>query len=253
MADAWSSLDAEVRRVDEDRWLASRFAAREARRRLVAIYAVSHEIARTAEVVSDPGIGAIRLAWWRDAISETSSGKPPAQHGALQALAAAGGAQPTQLPIWQAMIEARVADFEASPFAALEDIERYVDATAGGVIRLALLACGADAEMTERVASRAGQAWGVTGLMRAEPYWRARGRRLLAAEGCSHAAMIARARAAHAETRRSAASLPAEAFAAIGYVALVPAYLDALEAGREGPALFMRQVRLVLASASGRV
>ena len=64
------TLDAEVRRVDEDRWLASRFAPAHVRARLIAIYALNAEIAKTADVVTQAPIGDIRLAWWRDAIAE---------------------------------------------------------------------------------------------------------------------------------------------------------------------------------------
>ena len=64
------ALDDLVRRVDEDRWLASRFAPADVRARLIALYAVNYEIARTAEVVREPGVGDIRLAWWRDALAE---------------------------------------------------------------------------------------------------------------------------------------------------------------------------------------
>ncbi|MBK8544168.1 MAG: hypothetical protein IPL62_11845 [Caulobacteraceae bacterium] len=39
-------LDTLVRRVDEDRWLAARFAPPLVRERLIAIYAVNYEIAR---------------------------------------------------------------------------------------------------------------------------------------------------------------------------------------------------------------
>ena len=56
-----ADLDADVRRHDEDRWLASRFAPADVRARLIAIYALNYEIARTAEVVSTPALVEIRL------------------------------------------------------------------------------------------------------------------------------------------------------------------------------------------------
>ena len=67
------SLDALVRRVDEDRWLAARFAPRLVRERLTALYALNHEIARAAEGASNPTLGEMRLLWWRDAIAEIHS------------------------------------------------------------------------------------------------------------------------------------------------------------------------------------
>ena len=59
-----------VRRTDEDRWLASRFAPADVRADLIALYALNYEVARTVEVVSQPTLGDIRLAWWREAIAE---------------------------------------------------------------------------------------------------------------------------------------------------------------------------------------
>ena len=74
-----------VRRADEDRWLASRFAPADARRRLVAIYALNYEIARTADVVTQAALGDIRLAWWREGIAEVFDAKPVRAHPALEA------------------------------------------------------------------------------------------------------------------------------------------------------------------------
>ncbi|MBC8107455.1 MAG: squalene/phytoene synthase family protein, partial [Anaerolineae bacterium] len=59
-----------VRRVDEDRWLASRFAPAPVRERLIALYAVNYEIARLSETVREAPLGDIRLEWWRSALSE---------------------------------------------------------------------------------------------------------------------------------------------------------------------------------------
>ncbi len=111
------SLDALIRRTDEDRWLASRFAATDVRARLIAIYALNYEIARTAEVVKEPAIGEIRLAWWREAIAEIHIGKPPRAHPVLQAYAPLAAGLP--VACWEALTIARAKDFEAAPFACL--------------------------------------------------------------------------------------------------------------------------------------
>jgi 15-cis-phytoene synthase len=72
-----NDLDRLVRRVDEDRWLALRFAPEEVRARLIALYAVNYEIARTAEIVSEPALGDIRLEWWRSALEQMAEGSAP--------------------------------------------------------------------------------------------------------------------------------------------------------------------------------
>ena len=61
-----------VRRIarsgDPDRSLAALFAPREARADLFALIALNVELARIAEIVTEPGLGIIRLQWWREAI-----------------------------------------------------------------------------------------------------------------------------------------------------------------------------------------
>lgn len=85
----WKRLDDRLRRDDEDRWLSSRYAPAEARRALVALYAFNLELARVRTAVSEPGLGAIRFRWWRDAVAELLKGKPPRQHDVIEAVAEA--------------------------------------------------------------------------------------------------------------------------------------------------------------------
>src|SRR5215470_10547966 len=101
-----TGLDAEVRRVDEDRWLASRFAPPNVRKRLVAIYALNHEIARTVDVVTQVAIGDIRLQWWREALAEVFDGKQPRAHPALAAIAQAHRETPLPREALDALIDA---------------------------------------------------------------------------------------------------------------------------------------------------
>ena len=61
----------EVRRHDRARYLSSLFAPDERREDLFALYAFNLEVAKTAEVVSEPMLGQIRLQWWREAIAPT--------------------------------------------------------------------------------------------------------------------------------------------------------------------------------------
>lgn len=223
-------LNTLVRRVDEDRWLASRFAPAHARARLVALYAVNYEIARTAEVAREPAIGAIRLQWWREALAEA----PPGAHPALDALRAAWPGR--EAAAFDALIESRGRDLDLTPLSAAE-IEPYVDGTAGALMRLAVAACGAAG--ADAFIKPAARAWAYVGLQRAG---RAAGEEI-----------AARAEAEYHTARVRAKEAPAAAFPAIGYVALVPDYLRALRNKRSGPALLTRQLRLVGAAATGRV
>lgn len=246
------SPDQDVRRYDEDRWLASRFAPASVRERLIAIYALNHEIARTADVVSQPALGDIRLAWWREALGELAAGKPPRAHPILQTYAEAQRDAPLPLAAWERLIERRSEDLDAAPFAAWAELEDYVDATAGGVMRIAIAACRADPAAHADFVRAAAQAWGCVGLLRAEPHWRARGRALVPAAG-SLEELSARAHRAIAEAQGLSRQRPADIFPAIGYVALAPGYLRALRHGRGETALLLRQLTLIAAAAKGRL
>jgi phytoene synthase len=244
-----NDLDKQVRHHDEDRWLASRFAPADMRARLIAIYALNHEIARTADVVTQPAIGDIRLAWWREALDEIAQGKPPRAHPLLQAIAE----DDARSSVWERLIAARGKDLDAAPFGTWRALEDYVDATAGGVMRMAMAACGVDAEPHEPLVHAAAQAWGCVGLLRAEAHWRARGRALLPREGRALEEMSARVRRAMGEVRALSARLPAAAFPAVGYVVLAPDYLRAHERGHDGAPLLLRQFRLIASAATGRL
>ena len=243
------ALDAEVRRADEDRWLAGRFAPADVRARLVAVYALNHEIARTAEVVTQAAIGDIRLQWWREALSEVFDGKPARAHPVLAAIAQAHREARLPRDALEALIDARGRDLDAAPFATFAEIDAYIDGTAGNLLRVALVACRV--ELGAPIVDAAARAWGYAGLLRSASHWRDRGRSVLPAENADPHAMVERARTAYATARSEA--VPADAFPAMGYVALTPLYLHAIEDGRTERSLFTRQLKLVAASATGRL
>ncbi|MGD9981069.1 MAG: phytoene/squalene synthase family protein [Hyphomonadaceae bacterium] len=243
------NLDQLVRRVDEDRWLASRFAPAFVRERLTAIYAVNYEIARTAETVHEAALGDIRLEWWRSALEEIAQGEKPRAHPALEELARTMK-DPLHATLLQEIVTARRADLDPRPFANWVAVEAYVDATAGVLMHVSAEQCAAPRAPSEAFIEAAGRAWGLTGLLRALEFWRAKGRSPLPREGGDATELAARARAAYEAAQALAISIAQEAFPAIGYVALVPGYL---RTGGRQRSLFGRHARLIAASATGRI
>ena len=79
-------LDARIRRVDEERWLSSRYADGASRSSLIILYAFYYELARVRLAVSDQTLGQIRFQWWRDAIDEVERGEVR-EHELVEALA----------------------------------------------------------------------------------------------------------------------------------------------------------------------
>lgn len=277
-------LDVQVRRADEDRWLASRFAPKLVRPRLLAIYALTHEIARTAEAVSQEAIGDLRLAWWLEAIDEIYQGKPAKAHPALEAYAQAMTEANLPRAALDDMIAARGKDLEQAPFESWSDLDAYLEATAGNVFRLAIEACAespARPKQFETFIRNAARAWGYAGLLRTLPFWTARGRtffphKLLAHNGLAPntvfhdfsghaarscaAAVLDRGRHAYSEARELATLLPSAVFPAIGYLAFAPRYFKALgeqqysmDLNHALVPLLARQMALMAASATGKV
>jgi phytoene synthase len=245
-------LDALIRRTDPDRWLAARFAPEAARRELMALYALNHELARVAESVTNPLVGEIRLAWWREALEELAAGEPARAHPVLQAVAPAVTSGRLPLAPLKALVEARASDLEPAPFADEAALTAYIDGTAGAV--MAAAAHLLDGTASPAVTAGAARAWGWTALFRAGPALEARGRRwtpLAWAEAepreiASHVAH--RVEAARQAANRELRGLPVAAFPAVAYAALAKPYL------RRGELTdFGRQARLVAASMRGRV
>lgn len=83
----WRALSQFVRRIDEDRWISSRYAPSGPRQAMTGLYAFNYELAKVRTIVSEPGLGAIRFQWWRDALDEIEAGKPARAHDVARAVA----------------------------------------------------------------------------------------------------------------------------------------------------------------------
>ena len=233
-----TDLDALVRRVDPDRWLASRFIADpKARADVIALYAFNYELARVAGGVSNALMGEIRLTWWREAMEEIAAGRPARKHPTVEAVAAAG----YPLSALAEMAEARMADLEAAPFETEAQVMAYVDATAGAVMMLAAWRLDPKADL--HVVQDAARAYGLAGLWRLK---RAGVQRL--PSDWTQADVRRRVEAARSKAREALRALPLAAFPAAAPAALARAQTG----GRELSPL-ETQVRLTWAVATGRV
>ncbi len=175
-------LVAELRRADYDRYLCSLFAPPHPRAGMVALYAFSHEVAKIAEVVSEPMLGEIRLQWWREAIEGIYSATPR-RHDAVEALAEGVARFDWPRDALDALIDARAADLAGEPPENLAALERYADATSGALQALSLQALDPTAgEAALGTARAVGIGWALTGLLRAAPFHARQGRIALPAD-----------------------------------------------------------------------
>jgi phytoene synthase len=248
-----------VRRIardgDPDRALAALFVPRDARDDLFALYAFNVELARVAEQVSEPGLGAIRLQWWREAIERAGEGEATG-HPVADAFGAAIRRHTLSRKRIAGLIDARLFDIGTKIMPDRPALECYLHDTAGTVFALAAQTLGAQDEKLEPAASAAGIAYGLTGLMRALPVHIAQGRVYLPADALkchetSPERVLARdaggglfrllgelradARQALAEARHKIAQLDGPSQAAFLPLSLVDPYLAALEKGGRDP------------------
>ena len=221
-------LDLELKTAEPDRWLATRFIAdAEARADVVALYAFDHTLARIAHAVTQPMLGEIRLAWWREAVEEAFNRKPPRGHPVVEALNVAIGRRNLDREPFEVLIDARERDLDAT-LLGLDEAIPYAEATAGSVMAIA-------ARMLDQAATvdvtAPGRAWGVARLVTE--------RRLTA---------DADARTIVAQSLAQSSRLSTEAFPAIAYATFARDYV------RGGaPSPLAKQMRLLWCVARGRV
>jgi phytoene synthase len=258
-------LAASVRSADPDRYFAALFAPPPMRPLLFALYAFNHEVARVAETVREPMLGAIRLEWWRETVEGAASGQPR-NHDVARGLAALFEAKTPPLAGFEAIIAARSFDASAETFANLAALENHLDATGGGIMRLAAGILGGDAALVRPAAL----AYGLAGLLRSLPFHNARHKLympldLLEAVGLTpeifftlderdpRRGALVRQLALRARDHFLAARngpKPRAALAAILPAALVPVYIKRL--GREVP-IHRRQMALLAAAMKKRL
>jgi phytoene synthase len=237
MADT-ETLDDLVRRVDPDRWLASRFIGDlKARADVIALFAFNYELARVAGGVSNALMGEIRLTWWREAMEEIAAGKTPRKHPNVEAIAASG-VDPLALA---AMAEARFADLDDAPPQDEGRALAYVDATAGALAVLA--ARRLDASADPHAVKGAARAYGLAGLWRLKQAGRSR-----LPEDWTQADLARRVADQLKAARVELKGLPVAAFPAIAPVALAGAYAK----GRD-PSELEKKARLTWSVATGLI
>jgi phytoene synthase len=252
-----------VRRIaragDPDRALAALFAPRDARDDLFALYALNVELARIAEQVSEPELGAIRLRWWREAIEQAGKGEATGQPVA-DAFGVAIRHHALSRERIARLIDARLFDIGAKIMPDTPSLEAYLKDTAGTLFMLAAQILGARNCELENATSAAGIAYGLPGLMRALPVHVAQGRVYLPADALKHhgtsperlllrnageglfavlAELRGKAREALGKASRKVAELDERSRAAFLPLSLVEPYLAALEKKGRDP---LRQV-----------
>jgi hypothetical protein len=79
-------FDARLKRTDEDRWLATRYADDAGRETLVAIYLMNNELQRALQA-REAMLGKIRVQWWRETLEQVGGVGPVRRHDLAEELA----------------------------------------------------------------------------------------------------------------------------------------------------------------------
>ena len=182
---------AEVERHDPERYLTTLFAPPARRLAQQALLAFNLEVAKTAELVSEPLIGQIRLQWWYESLDGIYGGRPR-HHEVVAALGRAIGDHDLPREPFERLLEARERDLESEPPADLPALLDYAEATAGGLLGQGLRVLAGPEEAPEaalKAALDVGTAWGLVGLLRAVPFHARQKRLYLPADALKAAAV----------------------------------------------------------------
>ena len=155
-------LDGEVRRVDPDRWLTSRFIADLARRAgVVALYALDHELARAESATSNPLAAEVRLVWWSETLAEIYAGRPVRRHPVAEATASAITAYDLPHAPFETLIRTRIGALGVRHFAGA-GARAWSFGAQASLAGLAARVLGGEAALAEP----AGLVWGLHRLSR---------------------------------------------------------------------------------------
>ena len=134
------------------------------RRAITALYAYCREVDDVVDEVSDPGVAAAKLAWWRGEVAASWGGKP--SHPVTRALLPHTAAYDIEPQHLLAVIEGCQMDLEQSRYLDFPGLARYCDLVAGVVGEVAANIFGRESASTVDYAHRLGLAMQLTNIVR---------------------------------------------------------------------------------------
>ena len=140
------------------------FLPQQRRAAITAFYAFCREIDDVVDEVSDPGVAATKLAWWRGEVAKSYAGEP--SHPVMQALmpcSAEYGITQAQL---LAVIDGCQMDLDQTRYLDYVGLQRYCHLVAGVVGEVAARIFGQTDEATTVYAHKLGQALQLTNIIR---------------------------------------------------------------------------------------
>jgi 15-cis-phytoene synthase len=131
---------------------------------ITAFYAFCREVDDVVDEVSDPGVAATTLAWWRSEAAAAFAGRPT--HPVMQALMPHTSVYGIELGHVMAVIDGCQMDLEQSRYLDFPGLERYCHLVAGIVGEVAANIFGRSEASTLAYAHRLGLAMQLTNIIR---------------------------------------------------------------------------------------
>ena len=131
---------------------------------ITAFYAFCREVDDVVDEVSDPGIAATKLAWWRKEVLTSFGGHP--SHPAMKALLPHAANYDIRLDHLLAVIDGCQMDLDQSRYLDYVGLERYCHLVAGVVGEVAAGIFGRSSDLTTNYAHKLGLAMQLTNIIR---------------------------------------------------------------------------------------
>lgn len=131
---------------------------------ITAFYAFCREVDDVVDEVSDPGVAATKLAWWRTEVAQAYAGT--ARHPVMQALMPHAPLYDIRAEHLLAVIEGCEMDLQQSRYLDFAGLQRYCHLVAGVVGEVAAGIFGRTDERTVRYAHMLGRAMQLTNIIR---------------------------------------------------------------------------------------
>ncbi|KAJ0425435.1 Squalene/phytoene synthase [Aspergillus carlsbadensis] len=163
-------------KYDRPSYTLSTFIPAQARNTYIALRALNSTLSLLPDTTTSHTIGLMRLQFWRDAITRTTSGSPPKEPiaillaHAMSDLDARTGGSARLSKIWLTrMISAREATLTNDPYPTLEALESYAENTYSTLLYLTLAGLPMASVTADHVASHVGKAAGIAAVLRGLP------------------------------------------------------------------------------------
>jgi hypothetical protein len=132
----WSEFLPPLQLAHRERMMLLPLIHKRKREDALLMLAVMHEIERAPIVASEPMLAAIRLAWWREAITEVAAGGQVRKHPLVEALAQLHAHQPDVAPLLITFLNCIAYEAETTDWPVLDAWRAHIRSRARAADRL---------------------------------------------------------------------------------------------------------------------